>query len=270
MWNLAEEEAQAKREERERGFLARTPVAAPATPAQRKLVEREVVKVFGEQGKDISAFSTSVSDVYNAFASPGEVMLCRFEDYNYRLAVLYHEFGHIAQHMGIADDLGKDWQMYQHYIEVGANAIDTSGALEKWVNLRKSAYRAFSPGDASEEKLERDRKIEAQADLFSFRKLFEQKRITPLIVRLAHWFSRVGIPETESLINSLQAIYTKAKQPSEEFLSTHPLYLARALALAGFLTEHGIDVNKELKKWEDEGMCIDTESLPPEHWPELG
>jgi hypothetical protein len=273
------------------------------TSAQRRIIREEAVKVFGKRAKEIMALSTSYKESpiqsfalhspYSSLLSPVQefgVMLCKEGDYNYRIAVLYHEFGHIAYNMGIiTNDLEKDWQEYMRYAKRGVSAFDNSSALGWWVNRQQRAilesllkekqgwqitweairaifdniYRYCVGGTSTHpEGLILERKEEGQADLFAFRKLFEQQRITPLIAFLAFWISQAGIGKTEDFIIDLDSL--RAKQEA----SLHPIPLVRALALAGFLADHGVDVNKELKKWENQGICIDTESIPPQHWPE--
>ncbi len=76
----------------------------------------------------------------------------------------------------------------------------------------------------------------------SLNSFFKQQHISPLL------------RDIEAYGTSL---YVTAQGEKDE----HPSDIERALYRAGFLADHGVDVNKALQEWETEGICVDAEIL---------
>jgi len=267
------------------------------TESQQKQIEEEAIKVFGpDLGKKVVAASIDQAEyMHQAYATTESylgqtvplVALCKTFDYYQRLATLYHELGHVAQHAKILDpaSLETDAQRFEEYVKVGVSALDSSTDIGKWINFllqqnggfiykyvilplrsgEKALIDLWSKifGDNALSYINKQlvsRKNEMQADIFAMDKLYEQNRLEPLLAGLVAFATADELFVDYSNFVALQAhILGRAWQDFSKELSTHPTDLERALAIAGFLKSKGLDVNAMLKKWENEGTCLPAE-----------
>lgn len=181
-------------------------------------------------------------------------------DLDNMLAVLYHEFGHIAHKDGEVKITPKraekllqspesleDVKRIEHYIELGKQ-VRLSWQTETGKNICHALSRPFILwNDAALKGKKRimavyRRTAERRADLFALDNLFKHKKMGALMSMLEFFADKDYI----TAVGDWDA---------------HPSAFERALYTIGFLIEKGIDVNAELLKWQHHGKCVDYKQV---------
>ncbi len=221
---------------------------------------------------DVITLATSAKSGYQAYSGLGMktpyVALCKTSpDTDSLLFALYHELGHIHNKDGFSkrqlergiksiDDLISkksflnDLKRIERYSLIGKKIFESSH------NLEISKLLTGHPDEPIWDELTQDEEAfyrfskERRADLFMLDKLFEQRKISPILQMMDIWAK-----QTDSPIHSERCI----------FISPHPSNVERVFYMAGFLKDHGIDVIKALNEWKNRGKCVplQTEELFP-------
>jgi hypothetical protein len=216
----------------------------------RKLLDiQEEIAVF--------SFPSMIGGASGTIKGKPYIALCRTPDLDGHLYTIYHELGHIVHHdsqntglmlagskspQEFLDDpeFKADIDRITRYLELGKKALDTSTDVGKRIHAILAQHATLWNPPADPQKYKEmlvERGQEERADLFALDKLFEQKNIGPLLTTIDEWSS------------SNYIVAEGAQDP-------HPSSIERALYIAGFLVDKGIDVNAALREWEHEGMCI--------------
>lgn len=225
-----------------------------ATHSQTELI----TSIRNELGIDRGLAMLSYRGV-GGFATSYYIALCRNPDLNTRLAALYHELTHVlyrdtfirkqvawgelsAEEL-LADPSLKDAvTLIDQYAYLGKKAFDHSTKLGRRLIplFGEDFYKA------PENQLKKGASMlhhahEKRADLVELQKLFEHNYIDAILQEIEFYgFSQ----------------YQKKLGGNAE----HPSDIERALYMAGFLAAHAIDVNSALRKREERGTCISSES----------
>lgn len=189
-------------------------------------------------------------------------------DLDNMLFTIYHELGHIVHNDNIDNiwtsnseprkvlsellqkpDLIKDIQRINRYIELGNKAFNATSAIGRQVNeclTRKvPAYESYENLSIEKEFMLVE---ERRADLFALDNLLEHNHIAAILQSIQFFLHEFVTYESVFGL------------PSPD-LDPHPSSLERILYIAGFLVEKGINLNNELKKFEQSGTCIDYHSI---------
>ena len=188
------------------------------------------------------------------------IALCDIPDIDQQIAIIYHELGHIVhkdadnyaailrnertytdfvQDPSFQSDINK----IDHYQELGRKAFDKSTPIGQHIAgifLQNPTLKLWAPPDNAEElqKMLYLRGIEKRADLFEMEQLFEQQLLGVLLSHIALYaFGWTSVPLTA------------------EAYHDHPSDLERALYMAGFLVDKGLDINKAFSEWYATGKC---------------
>lgn len=168
---------------------------------------------------------------------------------------LYHEFGHLfvdfltdlleekiiyLNHPAIQNDS----ERIEKYIRIGKKSFDMSTAIGKKVLEILEHHDSFWDYSSLDEAqligMKYQRSCEQRADLFSLDNLLKHNELNALLA---------------GLCNFADTDYIVVIGDSD----VHPSNFERALYFAGFLVDHGVDLNAELKKFEEIGQCIDID-----------
>jgi hypothetical protein len=219
--------------------------------AQRIVQLEKKVRVVSVPGK--KAFSSILEDTHI-------IALCDFPDLDYRLFAIYHELGHVVNNdatriTSVFKDsrassrfleepsLRKAIERAEKYLEIGKRSFTSETALGEHINQVLIGQTSFwvPPSDPVRYKNSiYFRACEQRADLYALEKLYEQELLTPIITIINTW-ARLGQVVTYS---------------DED---RHPSRFERALYLAGFLVDKGLDINALVSQWEHHGTCINAE-----------
>jgi hypothetical protein len=250
---------------------------AQSTLAQKRLV-REAQKRLGLK-KDILVKSSGRSEDARASWSPYArglpVLIMGTEpDLDTRLFSTYHELGHIAHNDGVNEFLVEDGEKtfqgimadpefkrdvnrIEYYKELGKKAFNKSTRIGKRINTILNQYDMFWVQPLSGKirphvQYELDK--ERRADLFALDKFYGLKKITTILNMIYRHAS--GTRRSFYLKGGEHPIVLDtAKYPE----LNHPADFERALYMAGFLVDKGIDINAAFREWENRGVCIDAE-----------
>ena len=188
------------------------------------------------------------------------ICMCYVPDVDQALFAVYHEFGHVVhkdiyvgegcpQRMLNSVEHQADIRKIDCYINLGKKAFDRSTKLGRRINDILAKYPHgllfWKPPQEEYEKSLCIRSSELRADLFAAQKLLQQRTLSPLILS----------------INDYSYDYPIAWQ--DYVKSLYPNHFERAIYLAGFLVDNGIDINAEIKEWEHTGTCIALETRDP-------
>ncbi len=189
--------------------------------------------------------------------SPSKIAVCSdIPDLEILRSIIYHEMGHLVNGdlhrddedsaiLGWLNDVSfaTDLKTIKRYTELGKTAFDCSTDTGKLINHVLSTHEIFwnKPKRLLDYKLMIAlRGIEQRADLFSLQKLWEQNQLVTILTVIEQYS---------------KSDYIVARERSQ-----HPSYFERALYIAGFLVDKGIDINALFKKFEEQGKCMPTTS----------
>jgi hypothetical protein len=185
--------------------------------------------------------------------------LCGTNDVEYNSFIVYHELAHLFHNDTLMKnqvstgeklssyflelpDFKADLDAIERYKELGKTAFDTTSLIGKRIHKVLQEYDNFWIAPEDEETYTDMlflRGTESRADLLACKKLLEQKNIDPLL-RIIDLYSK-------------QTGYWGIQAIGDTY--PHPSAFERALYIAGFLVDHGIDINEAFKKWNAEGEC---------------
>ncbi len=246
--------------------------ALPATLAQKQLV-KEAQAIIGLKDKLLTLWYPDITtggQVGTVSKSKAYIALCQEPDLDAMLFTIYHELGHIIHDdhriykeieegklspstVNRRPDVRKDLKRVNHYRELGKNVLDDTtsiGRNMREIIAKKPALWEIPPSREDYNELLRSRIAEKRADLFALDTLLEQNKISTILTDM---HLSAPTPLEEDKITA-----------GED--STHPSDFERVLYMAGFLADHGIDVNKALKEWLSRAICLPAEVggfLPP-------
>ena len=188
------------------------------------------------------------------------MVLCNVLSIEQLMAIIYHELGHIVNrdietHTALSLDektyreviqepsFKSDINRIDHYREIGKKAFDRSTPIGKHITDILSDYPTlhFYPSLDNEQKLQQVLYFlgrEKRADLFELGSLFKNKLVDIILSHIALYaFGWSEVPLV----------------PQPPF--THPSDMERALYMAGFLVDKGLDINKLFQEWYAKGTC---------------
>jgi hypothetical protein len=174
---------------------------------------------------------------------------------------VYHELGHVvhrdhAKSLSMDDDVlaFKDelnrpefkaaLEKIKHYTELGKKAFDNTTNVGSRINkiLAKRSTFWIEPEDKAEyTKMLYLRGKEQRADLFAIQRLYKQEKLSAILQAIRDYV--------------IDRNYVVARGSKD----VHPSDFERALYMAGFLVDKGMDINKAFKEWELRGKCIRAE-----------
>lgn len=209
----------------------------------------------------------------NGACTPESITIGQTADLDNMLVDIYHELGHInygdvdlveSKHSFEEYQVGQmlenfalehpkvnaQLSLMAEYVAQAKEKLDAASETGKQLieEIKKTPVFWNSSQDSTSYIITAvGRARESRADLFAVEQLLRQKRLDPLLSLIHRW----GL-DYRDLFNS---------RTVEGGSDIHPSYLERALYIAGYLFSQGVNVNKELKRWENFGTCTDTRTL---------
>ncbi len=199
--------------------------------------------------------------------------LCQTPDLDIRLAILYHELGHIVHHdietardvmshkqdpiaVVNAPDFKSDLEEIKSCFELGlttltllkntkiGNSLTQALTTPKAQEVLKEYGVLWIPPENQQEKDELIylRGIEQRADLFSLKQLLKLKNTSSILAGIY----TMGLRE-KIILNEIVTEGTKEK---------HPSLVERSIYMIGFLAKQGFNVVHLFEAWEKEGICL--------------
>jgi hypothetical protein len=231
--------------------------------AEATLADKELLK----QAREKIGLNKDIIAVLHPHTVGGEteeakyIAFCRTPDFDINLFVLYHELGHIANNWqgpqeSLKDityalnqpDMKADRAKLVYYVKKGKEVLDASTIIGRRIlSLLAQQPLAWKKPQDNESYIRQVFKLdnERRADLFMLNTLYSQQHINPLLNFI------------EEAAKKGETIITKD--------SIHPASLERALYGIGFLADKNIDVNRLIREWEREGVCLAKEDIIPEN-----
>ncbi len=244
------------------------------TNAQKKLLEK-AINLLNLQGK-ISALQQKTGGVHGSTRiSPSGITyiaMCENPDFDFMMYLLFHELAHVYHNDSKNEDLimqgeakpedlsnqsafKTDLNTVKRYLKRGIELVPSlqstrtgkllaSHLANSIVQLTLKITGGFwiHPKDPKEyQKIHYYRGKEQRADLFAIKNLLKHNLISTILR---------GV----ELFNNPESLYLIADSSDN-----HPSDLERALYILGFLADQGINVRRELYKWEHQGVCTPVE-----------
>ena len=140
----------------------------------------------------------------------------------------------------------------KEYVDIAKAKLDkTSQTGKMLINEIQKTSTFWNPPQDPKQYVDSaiGRAQESRADLFAVEQLFEQKRLNPKrLDPIMFQIRDYGTNDKDYLII----------ERSKVIEDVHPSFLERAFYMAGYLFSKGVDVNKELRHWENFGKCTDV------------
>lgn len=225
-----------------------------ATEAEKELVKK-AQDYAGFTGPLIIFKNKIKFDAQAGVTSFGEpwIALCGTKDLNYTLFIVYHELAHLvhddtALKSELTNGVTSSREMLarplfknhlrdlNRFVNLGKKAFDTTTAVGITVNdvLKEHSSFWIEPlnKDTYNEMLVL-RATEQRADLFACQMLYKQNNLDPLLRVISLYAKQTGYWSVQSI--------------GDEY--PHPSAFERALYIAGFLSDKGVNLNEAFKKF---------------------
>lgn len=247
------------------GIWSRIQYSMPKVYQEELMQEAQIVTNLIDERVLLSGRSSS--------CTPESITIGQTADLDNMLSDIYHELGHI----NYGDvDLGESTQSFEKYQDgqtlenFALEHPKVNAQLDKMAQyVAQTKEKLDATSETGKQLIEEIKKTpvfwnspqdpmlyiitavgrarESRADLFAVEQLLRQKRLDPLLFKIHKW----GLDYKDLFGRTVE----------DDAFDGHPSYFERALYIIGYLFSKGINVNTELKRWENFGTCTDVRKL---------